>query len=363
MLVGNVLITGAETCAGNDGSAEIMLDGGIPTYAILWSNGNNSAQLENAAAGTYSVTVSDANGCTISASAVIAYECEIPVPPTQLMQEYCNTSDFAMTGTVACDAVEGADQYMWRVSTPTGTILVDEFTNDVYFSMANVPNLEYNSTYVVGIKARVNGNWGPFGNYCSVTTESLNLPTSGIVEADCGTTITSWGSSIEAIALEGVLNYEWHITGNDYDWTAFTADPSLDIVSAMQLTAGETYEVSVRCAFGDGIFTEWSAACTFTIAMELPVEENEMNALSFNLYPNPNTGNMIHIQWFDNANRPENLELTIRDAAGKTVQQKTITSGQSGIIDINFDTTLSSGFYVVTLKNDYNRVEKKMLVN
>jgi len=363
MLVGNVLITGAETCAGNDGSAEIMLDGGIPTYAILWSNGNNSAQLENAAAGTYSVTVSDANGCTISASAVISYDCEVPVPPTQLMQEYCNTSDFAMTGTVACDAVEGADQYMWRVSTPTGTILVDEFTNDVYFSMANVPNLEYNSTYVVGIKARVNGNWGPFGNYCSVTTESLNLPTSGIVEADCGTTITSWGSSIEAIALEGVLNYEWHITGNDYDWTAFTADPSLDIVSAMQLTAGETYEVSVRCAFGDGIFTEWSAACTFTIAMELPVEENEMNALSFNLYPNPNNGTMIYIQWFDNANRPENLELTIRDAAGKTVQQKTITSGQSGILDINFDTTLSSGFYVVTLKNDYNRVEKKMLVN
>jgi hypothetical protein len=72
---------------------------------------------------------------------------------------------------------------------------------------------------------------------------------------------------------------------------------------------------------------------------------------------------MIHIQWFDNANHPENLELTIRDAAGKTVQQKTITSGQSGIIDINFDTTLSSGFYVVTLKNEYNRVEKKMLVN
>ena len=363
MLVGNVLITGAETCAGNDGSAEIIIDGGIPTYAILWSNGSTGTQLENAAAGSYQVTVSDANGCTISASAVIAYDCEETIPPTQLTQQYCNSSDFGMNGTLACDPVEGADQYMWRVSTPTGTILVDEFTNDVYFNMANVPNLDYNTTYVIGIKARVNGSWGPFGDYCSVTTENLNLPTTGIVEADCGTTITSWGTSIEAIALEGVLNYEWHIIGSNYDWTAFTAAPSLDIVSAMQLTAGETYEVSVRCAYGDGVFTEWSTTCTFMVAMELPVNENEVNEFAFNLYPNPNNGNAIHIQWLDASNLNENLYLTIRDAAGKTVVVKNIYAGTSGIIDINFDTTLSSGFYVVSLQNNSKRIEKKMLVN
>jgi len=363
ILVANVLITGSESCAGNDGSAEIMIDGGIPAYSILWSNGDNVAQLENASAGTYQVTVSDANGCIISASAVIAYDCEVTVPPTQLTQEYCNTSDFGMTGTVACEQVEGADQYMWRVSTPTGTILVDEFTNDVYFNMANVPNLDYNTTYVIGIKARVNGNWGPFGDYCSVTTESLNLPTTGIVEADCGAMITSWGTSIAAIALDDVLNYEWHIVGSNYDWTAFTAEPSLSIVSAMQLTAGETYEVSVRCAYGDGIFTEWSSTCTFTVALELPVNENEADEFAFNLYPNPNSGNSIHIQWIDAANQNENLTLTILDAAGKVVAIKNVNPGTNGILAINFDNTLSSGFYMVTLKGANKLAEKKMLVN
>ena len=363
MLVVNVLITGIETCAGNDGSAEIIIDGGIPGYAILWSNGSNNAQLENVAAGIYTVTVSDANGCTISASADISYDCEFTIPPTQLALQFCNTSDFGMSGTVACDPVEGADQYMWRVSTPTGTILVDEFTADVYFNMDGIPNLEYNTTYVVGIKARVNGNWGPFGDYCSVTTESLDLPTTGIVEAYCGTTIEQWGANIEAIAIDGVLNYEWHITGDNYDWTAFTAEPVLSIVNAMQLTAGETYEVSVRCAYGGGIFTEWSTTCTFTVALELPVEDIASNEFMFNLYPNPNNGTMINIQWVDRSDRNEEIEVFVRDAAGKTVAQRSIAGAKDGLHIITFDTTLSSGFYVVTLETNGKRIEKKLLVN
>jgi hypothetical protein len=363
MLVVNVLVTGIETCAGNDGSAEILIDGGIPTYSIIWSNGSSSEQLENVAAGIYTVNVSDANGCTISASADISYDCEFTIPPTQLTQQFCNTSDFGMNGTVACDEVQGADQYMWRVSTPTGTILVDEFTTDVYFSMAAIPNIEYNTTYVVGIKARVNGNWGPFGDYCSVTTESLDLPTTGILEADCGTTITQWGETIEAIAIDGVLNYEWHITGDNYDWTAFTAEPMLSVVNAMQLTAGETYEVSVRCAYGAGIFTEWSTTCTFTVALELPVDENVSEEFMFNLYPNPGNGTLINIQWVDRSNRNENLQVIVRDAAGKTVTERTIASDTSGTNVVNFDTTLSSGFYVVTLETNGKRIEKKWLVN
>jgi hypothetical protein len=236
--------------------------------------------LENAASGVYNVVVADANGCTINASAEILYDCEVTIPPTQLMEQYCNTSDFGMDGTLACEIVEGAEQYMWRVSTPTGTILIDEFTNNNQFNVSGVPGLQYNTTYVIGIKARVNGNWGPFGDYCSVTTETLDLPTTGIVAADCGTTIQTWGETIEAIAIDGVLNYEWHITGNNYDWTAFTADPSLSIVNAMQLTAGETYEVSVRCAYGAGIFTEWSSTCTFTVAeSEISMPSGSLPAL------------------------------------------------------------------------------------
>ncbi|MFN5295644.1 MAG: M43 family zinc metalloprotease [Flavobacteriales bacterium] len=363
MLTVNVLITDAETCAGNDGGAEIMIDGGVPAYAISWSNGSNSSILENAASGVYNVVVSDANGCTINASAEILYDCEVTIPPTQLMEQYCNTSDFGMDGTLACEIVEGAEQYMWRVSTPTGTILIDEFTNNNQFNVSGVPGLQYNTTYVIGIKARVNGNWGPFGDYCSVTTETLDLPTTGIVAADCGTTIQAWGETIEAIAIDGVLNYEWHITGNNYDWTAFTADPSLSIVDAMQLTAGETYEVSVRCAYGAGIFTEWSSTCTFTVALELPVVESDASQFTFNLYPNPCNGSAFNVQWVYSENNQENLQVTVHDAAGKIVLSQKLSATNSGNFEVTFNTALSSGFYVVTLENNSKRLEKKLLVN
>ena len=363
VLSGNVLITGAETCAVNDGGAEIMIGGGIPSYSILWSNGSTSAQLDNVAAGVYQVTLSDANGCTINTSATIAYDCEVVIPATQLMEQFCNTNDFGMTGTVACEVVEGADQYMWRVSTPTGTILADEFTSDVYLPMAGIPNLAYNTTYVIGIKARVNGNWGPFGNYCSVTTEALDLPTTVIAAADCGTTITTWGETIEAIAIEGVLNYEWHITGNNYDWTAFTAEPTLSILNAMQLTAGESYEISVRCAFGDGIFTQWSTSCSFTVAIGLPVNGVNETSFAFNVYPNPFNGSVLNIQWNDIENLNEPLTLNICDAAGKVIIDQAISGATAGVYALQFNSQLSSGFYIVRLQTSTRRAEKKLLVN
>ena len=251
---------------------------------------------------------------------------------------------------------------MWRVSTTTGTILVDAYTNDVNFTMANVPGLTYNTTYVIGVKARVAGNWGPFGNYCSLVTETLDLPTTGIVAADCGTTIQTWGETIEAIALDEVLNYEWHITGSNYNWTAFTAEPVLSIVNAMQLTAGETYEVSVRCAYGSGVFTDWSSTCTFTVALELPVAETQATDFEFNLYPNPNNGTAITIEWEEAGMQNEILSLSVRDAAGKMVLQTMLNSNEATRFDVNFDNRLSSGFYVVTLETGTKRMDKKMIV-
>jgi PKD repeat protein len=52
---------------GNDGSATAVVTGGN-TYTYLWSNGGTTATLENLTFGTYSVTVTDDQGCTTQAS-------------------------------------------------------------------------------------------------------------------------------------------------------------------------------------------------------------------------------------------------------------------------------------------------------
>lgn len=63
----NILCFGDET-----GKIDISVSGGVGPYQFLWSNGETTEDLENLKAGTYDVTVQDAQGCTeVSTAKVI----------------------------------------------------------------------------------------------------------------------------------------------------------------------------------------------------------------------------------------------------------------------------------------------------
>lgn len=58
-----------ETCAGNcDGSISTDVTGGVQPYTYLWNTSDNSANLSNLCPANYSVTVTDDNGCAVTAS-------------------------------------------------------------------------------------------------------------------------------------------------------------------------------------------------------------------------------------------------------------------------------------------------------
>ncbi len=49
---------------GNNGIASVSATGGIPPYFYLWSNGGTTSQITNLTSQNYSVTITDAHGCT-----------------------------------------------------------------------------------------------------------------------------------------------------------------------------------------------------------------------------------------------------------------------------------------------------------
>jgi len=51
----------------------VTATGGVTPYTYSWSNGATTAAITNLIAGTYNVTVTDANGCTSSSSAVVSF--------------------------------------------------------------------------------------------------------------------------------------------------------------------------------------------------------------------------------------------------------------------------------------------------
>ena len=57
------IITQPATANGSDGTAMVKVTGGKAPYTYQWSNGNTQIEGKDLAAGIYSITVTDANGC------------------------------------------------------------------------------------------------------------------------------------------------------------------------------------------------------------------------------------------------------------------------------------------------------------
>jgi len=97
---------------GSDGTAMVVVAGGIMPYQYLWSNGQTTDQANGLIAGTYTVTVTDANGCTGIATNNIA-------EPTAIVTTISSKSDVGCkgdsTGAVTINAVGGTMPYSYNI--------------------------------------------------------------------------------------------------------------------------------------------------------------------------------------------------------------------------------------------------------
>jgi gliding motility-associated-like protein len=75
-------------CNGSvDGAASVNVNGGIPSYRFLWSNDAVTSKIDRLTAGTYTLTVTDANNCELVSTVAVVEPAPIrinitPQPPT-----------------------------------------------------------------------------------------------------------------------------------------------------------------------------------------------------------------------------------------------------------------------------------------
>ncbi|WP_373056605.1 LamG-like jellyroll fold domain-containing protein [Zunongwangia sp. H14] len=97
--ISGFLTTETTSYGSATGSATVQVTGGSPNYSFKWSDGQTGQTAKNLAAGTYSVTVTDQNGCTATKSVVVVDSLDAEILPTSICESTNNiirTSSFTI---------------------------------------------------------------------------------------------------------------------------------------------------------------------------------------------------------------------------------------------------------------------------
>ncbi|MFM7016448.1 MAG: beta strand repeat-containing protein, partial [Bacteroidota bacterium] len=128
----NVLCNGGAT-----GAATATALNGTPNYTFLWNTGSTTATINNLTAGTYTVTATDVNGCTASASVSIAQPVLLTVSIPSSANVLCNGGS---TGSATALALNGTFGYTYQWNTGTVTATNNNLASGTYTVTATDAN-------------------------------------------------------------------------------------------------------------------------------------------------------------------------------------------------------------------------------
>ncbi|TAH41908.1 MAG: PKD domain-containing protein [Bacteroidetes bacterium] len=118
-LINVISNTNVSCFGGSNGTASIVAGGGTPGYTYQWSGsgGTNSTAI-GLIAGTYSVTVTDGNGCTKISNVTVSQPSAINLTTSSSPAQCFGSSN----GTTSVTAIGGSPGYSYNWSNATGTV-------------------------------------------------------------------------------------------------------------------------------------------------------------------------------------------------------------------------------------------------
>ena len=219
--------TNASCNGASDGSATVTANGGTTDYTYLWSNNATTPAVSDLAAGNYSVTVTDANGCTATANATIT-------EPTELTSELsagtiaCNGSTTNIANTV--DGGTEPYQYYWSNSS------TEQNLSGVIAGTYTVTVRDNNGCSVVESLEITQPD--ALTTSLSATSILCNGQTSNITNTVAGGTPNytyNWNNGSTTQNLEGVGSGTYNVTVTDAN--SCTATSSITVNEPEELTS------------------------------------------------------------------------------------------------------------------------------
>ncbi len=170
----------AKCNGASDGSVDLSPTGGTSPYTFLWSNGAFTEDLSNVPAGTYSVTITDNNGCTATNSITINQ-------PTGI------TSTLTKTDVSCFEGSDGTVTASVSGGTPTYTYIWANASSTLVSTSMNLPSVAA-STYFLTVTD---------ANGCTHTDNIIvNEPSKLEIDTIIVTDVLCHGESTGAIDIE-----------------------------------------------------------------------------------------------------------------------------------------------------------------
>ena len=181
------------SCNGQtDGAISISLSGGEAPFSYAWNHGPTSANLNNLSAGTYDLTVTDANGCFVVGSYQVNEPSALSLNITKAGPSCPTCSDASLTAVV--NGGTAPYSYSWTNGD------TDDEAENLAQGTYSVTVTDANGCTVSGTETT-----DPFG--CSVMLQASNMSKPSCVGASDG--------AIE-LAASGSSGYEYGLNGANY---------------------------------------------------------------------------------------------------------------------------------------------------
>lgn len=288
----------------------------------------------------------------------------------------------------------------------------DEINNWRYSSMAAAGITEMGKAFKVDVRVKQGNQWSPYSSdnrSCILHTPTINnLPTTKLVPAFCDVTYNSWIKKyygLKFYTLPGASKYDFEVTqtvgtpptgvSNPATFTIqqnngpFGFGISLHNLGFLNGTNGtpNQFEVKIKAYFGaNDDEGNWGDVCTIT-ANPLGIDDftiidpeylehrnrnehisnstlssNHEEPIQLKLYPNPNNGDVINIEFF-NEGLTNDLHVSILDINGRIIELRKINT-ETGLNkkEIILKTPLSKGIYFMQIKNGQLFLTKKIQV-
>ena len=197
------------SCPGaNDGSIDLTISNGIAPFNIQWSNSATTEDLSNLAAGTYTVTVTDASPCQKTLQVIVGTGSTSIIPSVNIAAAPGNT---ICTGTnvtfTATPTNGGTPSYQWKVNG------VNAGTNSSTFQSSTLVNGDVVTVVMTSSLACANPTTATSNTITMVVTGTV-APSVSIAAAPGNTICTGTNVTFTATPTNGgTPSYQWKVNG------------------------------------------------------------------------------------------------------------------------------------------------------